>query len=109
MPFPQGRFAARGAAFDAAVVATVTFAEAAVTVELRVTEPAEKLQVLSAGNPEHSEGDRLIVPVKPFCAVNVRPVLPDWPGLAMLMLLPAVIIRDGGGFTVSISVADDGP
>lgn len=54
--------------------------------ELRVTDGAEKLHEDSLGSPEHSEGERLMVPLNPFCVVNVTTVDPADPGLVMLML-----------------------
>lgn len=47
----------------------------------KVTEEAEKVQPLSDARPEQSEGERLMVPVKPFRAVKVSTAVPELPGL----------------------------
>ena len=52
-------------------------------VNVRVGELKE--QLLFGGRNEQFAGERLAVPVKPFCAVNVRTVDPDCPGLAIIM------------------------
>ena len=56
-----------------------------VTDEVNVTVAGMKLQLLFGGRLMQIEGDKEPDPVNPFCAVNVRVVVPDWPGLAILI------------------------
>lgn len=76
----------------------------------KVTEEAEKLQPLSEGRPEHKEGERLIVPVKPLRAVKVSTVEPVLPGLGTMIVCGlADTPKSGPGVTVSIKVAKEDP
>jgi hypothetical protein len=70
--------------------------------ELSVTEFAEKLHVDSLGSPEQSDGERLIVPLNPFCVEKLRTVDPAAPGLATeIGLVFAETEKLGGGSMVS--------
>jgi hypothetical protein len=60
--------------------------------DVNATEPGLKPQVLCGGKYKHIEGVRAVDPVKPFCAVKVNVVDPDWPGLAMLMVVALAAI-----------------
>jgi hypothetical protein len=80
-----------------------------VVVELSVTDDGEKLQLLSDGRPEHAEGVRLIVPLKPFMAVNVSVVEPLLPGLGIVIVwLERTTLKSGAGVTVSWTLPNEG-
>lgn len=77
--------------------------------ELSVTEAVEKLHVVSLGSPEQSEGERLIVPLNPFCVENMRTVDPEAPGLVTeIGLVAAPTEKLGGGSMVSATVLFEG-
>jgi hypothetical protein len=64
--------------------------------DVKVTLAGLKLHLLSEGKFEHIDGKSVAEPVKPFCAVNVRVVDPDCPGLATLIVNGlAVMVNDG--------------
>jgi len=69
------------------VVVIVRVTGIVVVDELKVTVEGLKLQVLCGGKFEHIDGERVPVPVRPFWAENVRVVVPDFPGLAMLIVV----------------------
>ena len=74
--------------------------------EVKATVDGLKLQLLSDGKFEHMEDERVAEPVRPFCAVKVSMVDPDWPGLVTLMVIGfAVIVNVGGAVTVSVMLA----
>lgn len=82
-------FAAGGAAL-AAVVLTVSVTLAVVTALLNVSDETEEPFCANEhdapdGRPEHARLST--VPVKPFIAVNVRPVVPVCPGLGTVTVV----------------------
>ena len=69
------------------VVVIVRVTGIVVVDDVKVTVEGLKLQVLYGGKFEHIEGERVPMPVKPFCAENVRAVDPDCPGLATVIVV----------------------
>ena len=69
-----------------AVVEIVSVIGTVVMDDVKAIVAGLKLQVVSEGRFEHIDGESVAEPVKPFCAVNVRVVDPDWPGFATVML-----------------------
>jgi len=55
--------------------------------DVKATVEGLKLQTLSEGRCEHKLGVSAVEPAKPFCAVNVSIVDPDWPGLVITMVV----------------------
>ena len=70
-----------------AVVVIVRVTGTVVVDDVKVTVEGLKLQVLYGGKFEHIEGERVPVPVKPFCVENVRVVDPDCPGVATVIVV----------------------
>lgn len=91
-----GRRPAHEARALAAVVVTMRVTGTLVMDDVKLKAEGLKLQALSAGRPEHVEGESVAEPVRPFFAVNVRIVDPDSPGLATVTLsgLAAIVKLD---------------
>jgi hypothetical protein len=89
---------------DGAIVETVSITLAVVIVELNVTLAGDTLHVLSDGKLAHC-GVRVKVPVKPFIADSISIVLPDCPGLAIVIDVGlAAMEKSGPGFIVSAKI-----
>ena len=69
-----------------AVVEMVSVIGTVVVDDVKAMVAGLKLHAVSAGRFEHIDGESVVEPVKPFCAVKVRIVDPDWPGLATVTL-----------------------
>jgi hypothetical protein len=80
-------------------VLTVRVTATVFTDELKATVEGLKLQVLSEGRFEHELDVSALEPVKPFCAVNVSVVDPDWPGLATTIVVGFAAIAKAATFT----------
>jgi hypothetical protein len=82
-----------------AVVVIVRVTAVLVMEDVKVTLAGLKLQLLFDGKFEHIDGESVAEPVKPFCAMNVRIVDPDCPGLAILTAVGLALIVNvmGGG------------
>jgi predicted DNA repair protein MutK len=96
---------AKGTTELEAVVVTVRVTGMFVAEGVKLTFAGLKLQTLSDGKFEHTDGKRLVEPVKPVCAANVKIVDPDCPGLATLTVIGlAVIVNAGPDVTISMEV-----
>lgn len=78
--FASGRLA--GPIIPAAVVVTVTVTGTLVVVEVNVTEAGLKLHLAPVGKPEHA---KLTVPVNPPVATSVTLIVPEAPGLDIVI------------------------
>lgn len=106
-PSPVGRARVVGVALEGAVVATVSITFALIALELNVTLVGDTLQLLSEGNPVHC-GTMLNVPVSPFIAVSVSDVLPDCPGLAIVIEAGlAATEKSGAAVIVTVALPDE--
>ena len=78
----------------AAVVVIIRFTGTVVVEEVNVTVAGLKAQLPFGGKFEHIEDKSETEPEKPFCALKVRVVDPDCPGLATLIVVGfAVIVK----------------
>lgn len=75
-------------------VETVNVTGTLVVEEVKATVVGLKLQVLCGGRYEQAVGESVPEPVKPFCAVKVKVVDPDCPGLAMLIDAGLAVIEN---------------
>ena len=91
---PEARLAIEDTFEFGAVVLIVSATGTDVVDDVNVIVVALKLQVLCGGKVEHADGERGAEPVSPFCAVNVIIVDPDWPGLAMFIVVGLAVIEN---------------
>jgi len=79
-----------------AVVEMVSVTGIVVVEDVKAMVAGLKLHAASEGRFEHIDGESVAEPVRPFSAVNVRVVDPDWPGLATMTLagLAAIVKFD---------------
>ena len=84
---PGSKRRAKGPRPLAAWVLTVSVTGTVVIDDVKATVEGLKLQALSEGRCEHKLGVSAVEPAKPFCAVNVSIVEPDWPGLVITMVV----------------------
>lgn len=85
-----------GIAELSAVVLIVRVTKTFVTNDVNVTLAGLKLQVLCGGRFEHADGDNVVDPVNPACAVNVKVVDPDCPGLGTVIARGFAVIPKVG-------------
>jgi hypothetical protein len=88
----------------AAWVLTVRVTVAVFVEEVKAIVEGLKLQALSEGRFEHKLDVSALEPVKPFCAVNVNIVDPDWPGLVTTIVVGFAAIANAPTFT---EIADE--
>jgi hypothetical protein len=106
----DGRFAARGAIEEAAVVVIVRVVVAVVAVGLRVTVEGLKTQLDCAGRPEHAVEGTVMMAPKPFTPANVNVVTANTPGVEATMLAGlAEMVKLGPETTVCVRVPVEAP
>jgi hypothetical protein len=90
-----------------AAVVTVRVTGTVVVEEVNATALGLKLQELWGGKPEQVDDDNVAEPVNPFCAANVSTVLPDPPGLAILICVGLAVIVKFSPTAIKVAVEVD--
>jgi hypothetical protein len=92
-----------------AVVEIVTVMGTLVVDAVKVRFAGEKLQLLLGGKYKQFADDRVTDPVRPFCGAKVSRVDPDWPGLAMSIVVGFAEIVKASPTPIRIACEVEGP